>query len=430
VFKTPQQFGLLEAPFAAQPDERFLFNSSAHSGALERIVYGIDRGEAVIVVTGEAGTGKTLLCGEVRRRLCHRHVLSIVADHQSSDAAFLQQTIPSPAAAGQGAVVIVDAAEEAPLAFLQQLGPRASAGLSESQRLQFVLVGRPSLDRRLDAPELRQLRPLISTRHELGPLTSDEVQPYLERRLWVAHGGPVAAAGSNGSQFFWRVRFTAGGIRTTTRLSSGIPLTINALSDRALESCVERRDTRVDASDVVSAARQMAIPVPLAAMLESRNRLVAAAVLILTLAAGLTASRAVSTPASLAGIFASSPTAGAPLGHMAKANTGATAGTTTSSAPAGSAQTAVSTLAEIESFTVVAASFRSPSRAAAFAARLTDSGLPAFTQPMAGDWHQVIVGPYASREEAQGAQRQLAKVQVTATRIVATAPSPDSRQEG
>jgi type II secretory pathway predicted ATPase ExeA len=451
VFNAPQQFGLLEAPFASSPDARFLFNSRAYAETLEYIAAAIEEREPVIVVTGKAGTGKTLLCGQlqdrigrgfrvsvitdleqsgdgfVRKMLCDFGVPEYVSDRGDLDdvsggdlAAVLQRTLASLAAAGVGAVVVIDAAEQSQPAFLEQLGLLASLEVGTYPLLQIVLIGRPSLDPLLAAPELRPLGQLIARRHRLEPLAAHEVQRYLERRLWIALGGSAAAGDTDGSHVFWRIRFTAAAVRATARLSAGIPSTVNALSDRALEACFERRGTQVDASDVVSAARQLTLPVPFPVLLESRTSV--AAVALLVLAAGLTASLALQSPSSLATAVSSSTVAA--TSDAGAADTGPAA-----SGADGSAQTLVSPLIEIESFTVVVASFHSPSQAAALAARLAKAGLPAFERGTT-EWHQVLVGPYASREEAQAAQQQLATAKVTDTKIVATAPNVDSRREG
>jgi type II secretory pathway predicted ATPase ExeA len=452
VFNAPRQFGLFEAPFASLPDARFLFNSRAYAETLNYIAAGIEQREAVIVVTGKAGTGKTLLCGQLQDRIGCGFRVSVVTDLELSGdglvrkmlrdfdvpahisgpgdldeangeqlVTILQRTLASLAASDVGPVVVIDAAERSQPALLEQLGLLAGVEAGTSPLLQIVLLGRPSLNQLLIAPEVGQFGELVSCRCRLEPLAPREVQPYIERRLWIAHGGPAAAAGTDGSKVFWRVGFTSAAVRLTARLSAGIPLAINRLSDRALEACFERRGTRVDASDVVSAARQLTLPVPFRMLLESRTRL--ASVALLVLAAAVTASLILHSPSRLADAVSPSTIAATNIAFAVDSGPAA-------SGAAVSAQTLVSPLVESESFTVVAASFRSPSRAAAFAARLTDIGLPAFAQATTDEWHQVIVGPYASRDEAQAAQRQLATAQLTNTKIVATAPKVDGRREG
>ncbi len=66
-------FGLQEKPFSLTPDPRFLFLSPSHQEALGHLLYGIEERKGFICVTGEVGTGKTLLCRALLDRL-GRHV--------------------------------------------------------------------------------------------------------------------------------------------------------------------------------------------------------------------------------------------------------------------------------------------------------------------------------------------------------------------
>jgi cell division protein FtsN len=205
---------------------------------------------------------------------------------------------------------------------------------------------------------------------------------------------------------------------------------INILCDRALETAYERKQPLIDAAEILAAASLLRLPVPLTLRLTSRRSLAAAAALaFLTVGGALTyamlqpgeqgreapaqASEAPSSSNAPAPITSGEPLAlSLPPGAAAKA-------------PA-----AVAPLPVAPSFTVVAASFRTPGPARSVAAQATGLGLPAFTRVTDGPWHQVVVGPYASREEAADAQRRLATVNLNDTRIVATAPESAARPNG
>src|SRR3984885_5037460 len=75
-------FGLSEAPFSLAPDPRFLFTSASHAAALAQVGYALERREPVVVITGEIGTGKTLLCRTVLQRLERKTFLSVLNDPQ------------------------------------------------------------------------------------------------------------------------------------------------------------------------------------------------------------------------------------------------------------------------------------------------------------------------------------------------------------
>src|SRR6476646_7307452 len=73
-------FGLRESPFSLAPDPRFLFASASHSAALAQVAYALERREPLVVITGEIGTGKTLLCRTVLQQLRGKTFLSVVSD--------------------------------------------------------------------------------------------------------------------------------------------------------------------------------------------------------------------------------------------------------------------------------------------------------------------------------------------------------------
>jgi type II secretory pathway predicted ATPase ExeA len=443
LFSAHRHFGLAEEPFAAPPDSRFFFNSVSSSESLEQMALAIQSHEPVTVITGPAGVGKTLLCRLLRDRIVARTRVSVIENSQLSPDAFLRQMmhdfgaaentvgprrletadtllrtlrqyLESLSAGGGRAVLVVDAAERLRPALLERLFTLSTAQ-DGAALLQIILVGRPDLEPLLEAPELRPLRQHIGRRHQLDRLAADEVEPYIERRLWIAHGGTTAAAVAGDGSAFWRVQFTAAAIRAITTLSEGNPRTVNALAERALEAGGERPNELIDASDVVAAARQLELAIPLRVQVESRRYLAAAALVVITIG-GLAAAR----------MLNSRETAGNPV-PRANLATGRAAITPSSGArpvvdAGGTAEATVAPLIAIESFTIVAGSFRSSERATELAGRLFRVGLPAFIRPTSGPWHLVVVGPYASRDEAETAQRQLGAVQVRDSKIVATAP--------
>src|SRR5260370_18411922 len=73
-------FGLNETPFSLAPNRRFLFESASHAAALAQVAYALERREPLVVITGEIGTGKTLLCRTVLQRLERKTFLSVIHD--------------------------------------------------------------------------------------------------------------------------------------------------------------------------------------------------------------------------------------------------------------------------------------------------------------------------------------------------------------
>src|SRR5580693_8636603 len=211
-------FGLNEAPFSLAPNPRFLFESASHAAALAQVAYALERREPLVVITGEIGTGKTLLCRTVLHRLERKTFLSIINDpllerddllkhllqdfgviskdrsrltktsrHELIQAlqAFLISLVPIQA----HAVVIIDEAQHLQPDVLEQIRLLSNIDDEHGTMLQIILVGQTDLEPLLARPELRQFQQRVSRRIQLKPLDGDEVGQYIEHRLALARGG-------------------------------------------------------------------------------------------------------------------------------------------------------------------------------------------------------------------------------------------------
>ena len=245
------------------------------------------------------------------------------------------------------------------------------------------------------------------------------MQQYIERRLWIAHGGPDGLHDGR-ERTFWRVQFTAAAVHAVTSLSGGLPRVINILCDRALEIAYRRRKKSIDAAEVLSAAEALKLKTPLKLKLASYRAVAAAVLTVVTAGAVFATGLFRSTPAR--DRAAVSVTATAPTSESDRAGSDSSPPNASPAAGAVAAEPTVAPLVVAETFAVIAASFRTPEPATALAARATGLGLPAFTRLVAGPWHQVVVGPYATRDEAQNAQAQLDRAQVKGTRVAALQP--------
>ncbi len=289
-----QFFGFSDRPFSLSADPRFRFPSAAHEDALSQVLYALERREPVVVVTGDIGLGKTLLCRTVLERIPRKTFLSVIQDPLLGPDDLLKRILEDfgvISAAGAGsirasrhdlthamntfvaslgpldahAVVIVDEAQHVQPDVLEQLRLLANIGDDRGTLLQIVLVGQPDLEALLAQPDLQQLRQRVTRWVSLSALTDDEVKRYIAHRLAVARepetDSPIpgardlARAVADWNESSRPVTFTDDAIAAAARISHGIPRLLNVLCDRTLEVAFAERSRTVDAAMVEAAAR-------------------------------------------------------------------------------------------------------------------------------------------------------------------------------
>ncbi len=261
-------FHLQRDPFEVSPDPHFLYPTAQHQEALAGLYYGVKARKGFMVLTGEVGTGKTLLVRCLldllgRDRFGYAYVFnSRLSSHQ-----FLQYVAEDlgvhyrPASKsdlliqcsrylidrhrkGLTTLVVVDEAQHLSTAVLEEIRLLTNLETTESKLLQIVLVGQPELDARLESPELRQLKQRVTLRFWLASLSEAETAGYIRRRL--------EAAGSVDGDIF--------PLETARRVfaySRGIPRLINTLCDNALVSAYSLGQQQVSPELVEEAARDL-----------------------------------------------------------------------------------------------------------------------------------------------------------------------------
>ena len=311
-----QFFGLNDAPFTLAPNPRYLFESASHTDALTQLAYAIDRREPLIIVTGEIGTGKTLLCRTVLQRLDRRTFVSVINDPllerddllkqmlqdfgvMSSDRTrvlatsrhdlvhALEDFLSSLIALDAHGVVMIDEAQHVQPDVLEQIRLLSSVDAPSGTRLQIVLVGQLDLEALLGRPELRQFQQRVSRRIRLEPLKESELRAYIDHRLAVgrAAGSQIpnavelarALAEWEGSGADAGVTFTDDAVRAVWMKSAGLPRVVNLLCDRALEAAYAQRLRTVDADLVEAAADALQLKEPPLAQVEAPVQLPIAA---------------------------------------------------------------------------------------------------------------------------------------------------------
>jgi general secretion pathway protein A len=240
-------FGLTRNPFELSPDPYFLFATARHDEALASILHGVLRHKGFIVVTGEVGTGKTLLVSCLLEHLRREKIASAnIFNPCLSPLEFLRHIVVDLGikTAGQDkgylllelnnyliaryqksttTVLIVDEAQHLELELLEEIRLLTNLETPQQKLLQIVLVGQPELDLKVDSPDLRQLKQRIALRCQLEPLQEDETQGYILQRL------QRAGANSHATTMFPKET-----IASVYRYSKGIPRLINTVCENAL----------------------------------------------------------------------------------------------------------------------------------------------------------------------------------------------------
>ena len=236
-------FGLREKPFALAPDPSYLFQSRKHGFGLMALKYGLANQANFALLTGEVGSGKTLLVHKLLRDLGHDYSVGLigntapgfgnllqwicvafdlehggkgVAGQYQAFVAFLKATH----AQGRRAVLIVDEAQNLAAAQLEELRVLSNVNADRNLMLQTLLVGQPELRTLLQQPNLRQFAQRISSEYHLTGLNQQEAQDYVHHRLLRA-GGSFELIRPDAIDLAWQA-------------SDGIPRLINQLCDQAM----------------------------------------------------------------------------------------------------------------------------------------------------------------------------------------------------
>src|ERR1700756_491661 len=204
-------FGLKENPFNLSPDPSFLYRSSQHEEALANLIYGVQSRKGFIVLTGEVGTGKTTMLECLRdflnaqqiafaslfnSRLTVEQFFELLAYDLDLRCNRLSKTevllslnnmLLDRASQGRTTVLIVDEAHNLEWDVLEEIRLLGNLENRRGKLIQVIISGQPELDRKLDAPEFRQLKQRIALRCSLKPFEPTEAERYIGSRL--SHAG-------------------------------------------------------------------------------------------------------------------------------------------------------------------------------------------------------------------------------------------------
>jgi general secretion pathway protein A len=248
-------FNLKRTPFEITPDPAFLFPTRRHNEALAALYYGVRWRKGFVVLTGQVGTGKTLLLRCLLQLLKQSKDVSYayLFNSRLSPTEFLQYIVSDfglPSAGKNKAellfdlcnyvvnrglnklttVLIVDEAHHLSIEALEEVRLLTNLETAENKLLQIVLVGQPELDEKLDSVKLTQLKQRIAIRSHLEPLSFDETRGYIEKRM------QLVACDAKRQEIF-----PTPTIASIYRHSRGIPRLINTICENALVSAYAKQ---------------------------------------------------------------------------------------------------------------------------------------------------------------------------------------------
>jgi type II secretory pathway predicted ATPase ExeA len=239
-----KHFGITEHPFRITPVTVFFFSGANRGEILDALIYSICEVEGIVKVSGEVGSGKTMLCRMLLERLpehietiylanpslSREEMLYAIADGLGLNTAgervgvimsMIQNKLEEKAREGKRIVVLVDEAHAMPLDTLEELRLLYNLQVGNSKLLQIVLFGQPELNTKLDQPNMRQLKDRIVHHFHMQPLSRNILESYLMFRM--------RAAGYHGPNIF-----SPSAVKLIADASNGLMRRVNILADKSL----------------------------------------------------------------------------------------------------------------------------------------------------------------------------------------------------
>ncbi|MDD5174892.1 MAG: AAA family ATPase [Sterolibacterium sp.] len=289
-----EHYGLAEAPFRITPNTGFFFAGANRGATLDALIYAITHDEGIVKISGEVGSGKTMLCRVLMERL-PPHVLTVylatpslsreeilyaIADELGIETPtgranailrVLQEHLIGLYGKGHQIVVLIDEAHAMPVETLEEIRLLSNLESNHHMLLQLVLFGQPELNEVLARSNMRQLKERITHNFALEPMVRDDIDGYIDFRM--------RAAGYHGPKLF-----SVNAVKLIAGASLGLTRRINILADKSLLAAFAENTHQITPRHIHAAIRDAEF----GDFRPSRNRLwlgLAAAIVLVVLGA-------------------------------------------------------------------------------------------------------------------------------------------------
>ena len=266
-----RHFGLTQTPFTLTADPAFFLALPRYREALNTLLFATHSGEGFVLITGEVGTGKTMLLGKLITELGEQFAIAHLPIPAQSGRGLLldlarelglepeintdptrlvnliQERLIANIQSGRRTLVCLDEAQALAPATLETLRLLTNLETRQEKLMQVAVFGQPELESMLDKHELRQLKQRITSHYQLTPIGADDISDYLDHRL--------RTAGYNGQRLF-----SPAALMVIHLASGGIPRIINVIAHKCLlllygqgKHRVEEEHARTAAADTPGA---------------------------------------------------------------------------------------------------------------------------------------------------------------------------------
>ena len=263
MYKT--HFGLNHQPFGLTPDTEFFCELPSHLEAFNVLLIALYNGEGFIKITGDVGTGKTMLCRKLLNELPEPFeaayipnphlppmgLIMAIADEmgieynrhikQNGLMTLINDYLINSAINNKKPILIIDEAQSMSIETLEALRLITNLETEKQKLLQIVLFGQPELDEQLSNKAIRQLRQRITFSYVLKPLSTKNVADYIQHRLRIAGMGNINI-------------FTNTAIKAMHHYSRGIPRLVNILANKAMLAAYGKGLSSIGVKQVYMAA--------------------------------------------------------------------------------------------------------------------------------------------------------------------------------